>query len=205
MHTDELGGLGARSSGLTEAILRVSASLDVTTVLRGVVESARALTAARCGMIVTVDDSGQAEEFFSSGVEPAVHRRMEQWPDGPRLFEHFRNLPGPSRVPDLRAYVREVGFPTELLVSKRMQCAPLRHRDVQAGNFFLGELGEKDGGQQFTQAHVELLVPARLAGGDGRRQRPHAPRRAARQGRSRSPDRNLAGGVRPPTPAPRRP
>ena len=82
------------SPGLIEAILRISASLDVTTVLRDVVESARALTAARYGAIVTVGDSGQVQEFFTSGVEPDVHSRLEQWPDGPRLFEHFRNLPG---------------------------------------------------------------------------------------------------------------
>ena len=159
MNFDELGGaaspLGTRSSGLIEAILRVSASLDVTTVLRGVVESARALTAARYGVIVTVGDSGQVEEFFSSGVEPDVHRRLEQWPDGPRLFEHFRNLPGALRLDDLPKYAESLGYSSELMLVKTLQMTPMRHRGTLVGVFFLGE---KEGGEQFTSEDEEVLL-----------------------------------------------
>ena len=80
---------------------------------------------------------------------------MAAWADGPRLFAHFRDLPEPLRVADLPAYVRELGFSTELIVSKTMQCTPMRHRDVHVGNFFLGE---KEGGPEFTSADEEVLV-----------------------------------------------
>ena len=142
-------------SSLVEAISRVSASLDVTTVLRDVVESARTLTAARYGLIVTVDDEGQAQEFFSSGVDPDVHRRMEQWPDGPRLFEHFRNLPGALRLDDLPQYVGSLGFSSELMVVKTFQMTPMRHRGTLVGVFFLGE---KEDGGQFTGEDEEILL-----------------------------------------------
>ena len=142
-------------SSLIEAISRVSASLDVTTVLRGVVESARALTAARYGLIVTVDDAGQAQEFFSSGIEPDEHRRLEQWPDGPRLFEHFRDLPGALRLDDLPQYVDSLGFSSELMLVTTFQMTPMRHRGALVGLFFLGE---KEGGGQFTSDDEEVLL-----------------------------------------------
>ncbi|MCY4598332.1 MAG: GAF domain-containing protein, partial [Acidobacteria bacterium] len=144
-----------RISNLCAAVLRVSASLDLDTVLREVVDSARALTGARYGVIATVDDAGEPQDFVSAGLAPGQHAVMAEWPDGPRLFAHFRNLREPLRVADLPAYVRELGFPTELMVSKAMQCTPMRHRDVDVGNFFLAE---KEGGEQFTSADEEVLV-----------------------------------------------
>lgn len=47
------------------------------------------------------------------------HRRLAEWPDGQRLFEHFRDLPGPLRLPDARAYVRALGFSPDRLPSMR--------------------------------------------------------------------------------------
>ena len=144
-----------RISNLCAAVLRVSASLDLETVLREIVDSARALTGARYGLITTVDDAGQPQDFVTAGLASGVHAVMAAWADGPRLFAHFRDLPEPLRVADLPAYVRELGFSTELIVSKTMQCTPMRHRDVHVGNFFLGE---KEGGPEFTSADEEVLV-----------------------------------------------
>ena len=144
-----------RISHLCAAVLRVSASLDLETVLREIVDSARALTGARYGLIATLDDVGQPQDFVTAGLAPGQHAEMVAWPDGPQLFAHFRKLREPLRVADLPAYVRELGFSTELIVSKTMQCTPMRHRDVHVGNFFLGE---KEGGPEFTHADEEVLV-----------------------------------------------
>ena len=35
---------------------------------------------------------------------------MMEWSAGPRLFEHFRAVPGPLRLPDVAAYVRSLGL-----------------------------------------------------------------------------------------------
>ena len=144
-----------RISKLCAAVLRVSASLDLETVLREIVDSARALAGARYGLIATVDDAGQPQDFVTAGLASGVHAVMAAWADGPRLFAHFRDLQEPLRVADLPAYVRELGFSTELILSKTMQCTPMRHRDVHVGNFFLGE---KEGGPEFTSADEEVLV-----------------------------------------------
>ena len=147
--------LGDRISRLSAAILRISASLDVNTVLQEVVDSARALTGARYGVITTIDDAGQPQDFVSSGFTPAEHRQLADWPDGPRLFEHLRDLPGALRLGDLPGYVRELGFSSDLMRSKTFQGTPMRHRGVAVGHFFLAE---KEGGREFTGEDEEVLV-----------------------------------------------
>ena len=144
-----------RLARLSAAILRISASLDVTTVLHEVVDSARALTGARYGVITTLDDAGQIQDFVSAGFTPAEHQQLADWPDGPRLFAHLRDLPGALRLRDLPGYVRARGFSADLMRATTFQGTPMRHRDVAVGHFFLAE---KDGGQEFTSEDEEVLV-----------------------------------------------
>ena len=152
-HSDD--ALPERASGLSAVLLRISSSLDLDTVLQEVVDSARALTGARYGIITTVDECGQVEEFVTSGFTPEEKAQMAAWSDGLRLFEHFRNLDGPLRVVDLPAYVRELGFSSDLMRSKTLQVTPMRRRDVHVGSFFLAE---KAGGREFTGADEEVLM-----------------------------------------------
>ena len=93
-------------------MLRVRASLDLETVLQEIIDTARALTGARFGVIATVDAAGQLLDFGTAGLVPGYHVELAAWADGPRLFAHFRNLPEPLRVANLPAYVRGLGFPT---------------------------------------------------------------------------------------------
>ena len=151
----EIEALRERVSRLSAAVLRASASLDLDTVLQEVVDSARVLTGARYGVIVTVDGTGQADEFVMSGFAPVEQDDMVAWPYGPQLFEHLRGLAAPIRVGDLPAYVRALGFSHEVMPSKTMVGTPLRHRDINVGNFFLGE---KEGGREFTEADEEVLT-----------------------------------------------
>ena len=91
---DEPGGeiqaLRERLSKLSAASLRISESLDVNTVLREVVESARALTGAGCSGITTMDASGQLQDFVTSGVSPEEYQRFLNLPHGPGLWEYLR-------------------------------------------------------------------------------------------------------------------
>ena len=152
----ENAALRERMSRLSAAILRISASLDLDTVLREIVESARALTGARVGVIATVDESGQVRDFVTSGFTAAEQQQLAAWPDGQRLFAHLRDLPAPLRVPDLHDYVRSLGLPADLLPpTKTMQGTSMRHRDVLVGNFFLGD---KAGGEAFTSEDEDVLV-----------------------------------------------
>ncbi|MCY4120555.1 MAG: response regulator, partial [Acidobacteria bacterium] len=144
-----------RISRLNEAVLRINGSLDSSTVLHQVIHSALALTGARCGVITTIGEGGEPRDFVSSGLTPDEHRRLMDWPDGPRLFAHLRDLSETVRLPDLPAYVRSLGFSTDRIPVKSMQATPMRHRGEHVGNFFLGD---KEDGREFTAEDEEILV-----------------------------------------------
>ncbi len=151
----EIEILRDRVTKVTAASLRISASLDLDTVLGEIMEGARSLTGADHGTITTFDESGQTEDMVSSGYTPEECRQMRESPDGPRLFEHFRNLPGALRLRDCPSYIRSLGFSPPLTRPKTFLGTPMRHRGVHVGNFFLAG---KEGGTEFTSEDEEILV-----------------------------------------------
>ena len=155
----EVAGQGheARHSGLTAAMLRIGASLDLETVLNEVVESARTLTGARYSVISTIDETGAPQNFVSSGFTEEEHRNMVEWPDGPKLFAFFRDVPGPLRITDFPAYIRAIGFTADFLPStpKTFQGTPMRHRGAHVGSFYLAG---KEGGEAFTDEDEAVMV-----------------------------------------------
>ena len=151
----EIETLRERSSSLNAAILRISASLDPDTVINEVVDSARALTSARYGAITTIDDAGGLQDIVFSGMSPEQLRRLTDWPDGPRLFEHLRDLETPLRLADMAAWIRSLGFSPEPIPSTTFQATQMRHRGEHLGTFCLGD---KEGGDDFTDEDEEVLV-----------------------------------------------
>ena len=143
-------------SRLIAAILRINASLDVGTVLREVIDSARTLTGARYGVITTVDDAGLPQEFVTSGLSEEEEGGLANWlPDGLRLFGHLSDRNAPLRLDDLPGHVRSLGFSADPIPSRTFQGTPMRIRGEHVGNFFLGE---KDGEGAFTDEDEDVLV-----------------------------------------------
>ena len=147
--------LRGRIAQLSAASLRIGSSLDLDTVLGEIAESARALTGARYAAIATIDEAGAPQDFVTSGFTEDEHRAMEEWSDGPKLFEHFRDLYGPLRIADVPGHVRALGFSPDRLPWGTFQGTPMRHRGVHVGNFYLVE---KEGGLAFTDDDEEILV-----------------------------------------------
>ena len=152
----EIEALCRRISALGAAATRISATLDLDTVLAEVVASARELTGARYGVIATVDEAGvPTQESVFSGFTPEEEQELLAWPDSGRLFEHLRHLPGPLRLADLSGYVRSLGMAPTQTFSRTFQGTPMRHRGVEVGHFFLGE---KADGEEFTEDDEEVLM-----------------------------------------------
>ena len=147
--------LRERISRLSAASLRISATLDVSTVLVEVVDSARALTGARYGVIVTINDLGQPQDFVTSGLTPEEQERLTNWSGGPQFFEHLRHLRGTLRLRDLPDYSRALEYFPDPMRSKTIQGTPMRHRGGNVGNFFLAA---KEEGHEFTSEDEEILV-----------------------------------------------
>ena len=142
-------------TALSEALLRIGASLDLETVLRESIDGTRALTGAKDGCIVTIDETGTPLDFVTSGMTEDEHRQLEQWPDGMQMFERLRDLPGPFRIADFADYARSVGASWEFMFSRACMGTPIRHLGTHVGNFFLGD---KEGGAEFTDEDEEALL-----------------------------------------------
>ena len=144
-----------RLSRLSASSLRISESLDVNTVLREVVESARALTGAGCSGITTMDASGSLQDFVTAGVSPEEYERFLTLPHGPALWEYLRAIPEPLRLRDLAAHLGPLGFPEDPTLARSFLGTPIRHRGAQVGNFYLAD---KAGGEAFTREDEEVLA-----------------------------------------------
>ena len=144
-----------RASRLAAAMLEISASLDVDTVVRRVVVEAQSLTGAQRGIIATIDESGMPGEFFFSGYTLEEQGELLAWPHSLELFAHFRELTGPLRQEDFADYARALGLTPLASFSMAFQGTPMRHRGINIGYFFLGG---KAGGEAFSDADEEVLV-----------------------------------------------
>ena len=145
---------------LSEASLRINESLDFDTVLQGVLDSARSLTAARYGVITLLDDAGQLQDFLSSGMTGEEAGRLWDLPDGMRLFEYLGGISGPLRLPDLLGHIRSMGLPElrpPVAVGPVVSflAAPVLHLGERVGNVYLAE---KEAGEEFTGEDEETLV-----------------------------------------------
>ena len=147
--------MDGRASALAAAILGISESLDLDTVLREIVEGARRLTRARLGIFATVDESGVPSDRVFCGFRPEEERELVAWAGGLRLVEHLHELPGPLRVADLPGYVRQLGLTPTPTFRGAFQGTPVRYRGASVGYLFLGE---KADGATFTAGDEEALM-----------------------------------------------
>ncbi len=151
----EIRALRERLSILSAAILRVNSSLDLDTVLQEILSSTRDLVGARYGIIATIDETGEPQDFVTSGFSPDEEQQLMAWPPALGFFEHLRDLPGPLRLADVPAYIRSMGYVPDPILPKTFQATPMCHRGVHVGTFFHGR---KQGGHEFTDEDEEVLV-----------------------------------------------
>ena len=156
--TREIAALRERLSRLSEASLRITEDLDLDAVLQGVVGAARSLTGARMGGITILDDSGQLQDFITSGLTDEDHQRFVNLPGGPEFFVYLSSLPEPLRLADFSAHTMALGLPEigpPLGPVGSFLGAPIRLRGVRAGNLYLSD---KEGGGEFTSDDEETLA-----------------------------------------------
>ena len=153
-------GLRERLSLLSQASLRINASLDLDTVLQDVLDSARSLTGARYGVITLLDEAGRVQDFLASGMTGEEARRLWDSPDGTRIFDYLGGLSQPLRIPDLLGLLEQLGipgfrppFPVDGPVS--FLAAPALHRGERVANIFVAGRTE---GPEFTPEDEETLV-----------------------------------------------
>ena len=146
-----------RLSRLSRASQCINESLDFDCVLQRVLDSACALTGARLGVLTLLDETGQADDFLSSGIDSEDAQGLWDMPDALKLFEHLSNIPEPIRLPDLMSHIRDFNLPEPPLprgfsIPVSFLTAPIHHRGERVGNIFLA------GTKEFTAEDEETLV-----------------------------------------------
>ncbi len=160
-HTDELqrenAALRERLSRLSEASLRINATLDVDSVLQGVLDSARALTEARYGMATLLRDDAQVERYLASGLAESELEQLQRAPEAMGVYDYLGAIAKPLRVPDLLGHLRSQGLP-ELrppIAVGAFLAAPIRHLDANMGFIYLAK---DEGSEGFSHVDEETLV-----------------------------------------------
>ena len=154
---------GARRDRLTrlsEACLRIGESLDLDTVLREILDSARSLTGARYSLITTLDESGQVEDCMASGLSAVESRHLRQTLEDSGLPDYASDASdnsAPLRVGDLAGYARSRGLPGSHPPTpvSSLLAAPIRHRGRSVGSI---HLAKSEPGAEFSLADEETLV-----------------------------------------------
>ncbi|MGQ4601397.1 GAF domain-containing protein [Nocardia sp. R6R-6] len=158
----EIVGVRDQMDRLIEAMLVVTAGLDLDNTLRTIVHAAIELVDARYGALgvrETDQTSRQLAEFVYEGIDDRTRVLIGDLPRGHGVLGLLFEQPKPIRLADLSAHPSSVGFPADHPPMKTFLGVPVQVRDEIFGNLYLTE---KADGQEFTEDD-EVVVQALAA------------------------------------------
>ena len=152
-----------RMSDLLDAVVAVSADLDLAEVLTRIVASATSLVDARYGALgVLSTDSGHLVEFVTHGVSPEQRDLIGDLPRGHGILGLLIRHPEPRRLADISTHPDSYGFPPNHPPMHTFLGVPIRIRDEVYGNLYMAD---KHGGGEFTAEDESVLVALAAAAG----------------------------------------
>ncbi|PPJ33771.1 histidine kinase [Nocardia nova] len=142
--------------GLVEAMLAVTATLNLDDTLRTIVHAAMSLAGARYGAVGIVGPDGELARFIHEGIDAETVTRIGHLPRGLGVLRTTLDDPKPLRLDDLGRHPDSVGFPHHHPPMHSFLGVPLLIRGENCGSLYLTE---KSGGHSFT-ADDEVVVSA---------------------------------------------
>ncbi|WP_433756808.1 GAF domain-containing protein [Nocardia sp. CA-135398] len=158
----EIVGVRDQMDRLIEAMLVVTAGLDLDNTLRSIVHTAIELVDSEYGALgVRGSDktSNQLAEFVYEGIDDRTRVMIGDLPRGHGVLGLLFEQPKPIRLPNLSKHPSSVGFPAHHPPMRTFLGVPVKVRDEIFGNLYLTE---KAGGQEFTEDD-EVVVRALAA------------------------------------------
>ncbi|PPJ30964.1 histidine kinase [Nocardia nova] len=156
---DEIMDSRDRMDGLVEAMLSVTAGLDLAETLRTIVHAAISLVDAQYGALGVRGHDEHLQQFVYEGIDEPTRRLIGDLPEGHGVLGVLFTQPAPIRLEDLAQHPSSVGFPAHHPPMRTFLGVPVHIRNEIFGNLYLTE---KAGGQQFTEDD-ELIVQALAA------------------------------------------
>jgi signal transduction histidine kinase len=152
-----------RLSQLLDAVMAVSADLELAEVLGRIVESATALVDARYGALGVISADGERlVEFVTRGVTAEERARIGHPPRGHGVLGLLIREPKPRRLTDIASHPDSYGFPANHPEMHTFLGTPVRIRDEVFGNLYMAE---KQGADAFTDDDEAILVALAAAAG----------------------------------------
>ena len=170
-----------RLAALLDAVLAVSADLDLAEVLSRIVRCACELVDARYGALGVLGADGEhLVEFVAHGLTPQEQEAIGDPPRGHGVLGLLIRQPRPRRLRDVAAHPDSHGFPPNHPLMHSFLGVPIRIRDEVFGNLYLAEKEgaietdgaieregaiERNGSADFTADDEAILVALAAAAG----------------------------------------
>ncbi len=158
------GHTTAIRDGLIDAMLAVTAGLDLEQTLQTIVRTAMQLVHARYGALgVRAEEPARTlERFVNRGIDDATRARIGPLPAGHGVLGLLFETPKPVRIENLSQHPASVGFPPHHPPMRTFLGVPIRIRDHVFGNLYLTE---KSDGRHFTADDEGLVLALAAAAG----------------------------------------
>ena len=132
------------------------AELDVETVLRHVLETAREITGARYAALGILDErKEELERFVFVGIDEDTRRLIGPLPRGGGVLGELIRNPQPLRLPDVTQHRRSYGFPPGHPPMTTFLGVPISIRGEAWGNLYLTDKAE---GAEFDERDEESAI-----------------------------------------------
>ncbi|MET9295810.1 GAF domain-containing protein [Streptomyces sp. NPDC003077] len=152
----------SRMHGLLEAVLGVGRTLELSTVLRRIVEAAVVLADAEYGALGIVESGVRLSDFLPVGISERDAARIGPLPSGHGILGELIRHPEPLRLADLTQHPASHGFPPHHPPMRTFLGVPIRVREEVFGNLYLTE---KRGGVPFDADDEAVLTTLAVAAG----------------------------------------
>jgi signal transduction histidine kinase len=132
------------------------AELELESVLRQVLETARELTGARYAALGILDERKQElERFLYVGIDAETRREIGPLPRGRGVLGELIRRPEPLRLPNVTDHPRSYGFPPGHPPMTTFLGVPVMIRAEAFGNLYLTD---KAGGAEFDEEDQEAVL-----------------------------------------------
>ncbi|MFF7729062.1 GAF domain-containing protein [Streptomyces sp. NPDC008001] len=160
---DDARGTRDRVHSLLEAVLSVGRELDLTQVLRSIVEAAAVLVDAQYAALGVIGPDGRTlSQFLTVGLSQEEIETIGPFPSGHGILGELIRKPEPLRLKDLGTHQASYGFPAHHPPMHTFLGVPIRVREEVFGNLYMTD---KRGGAEFDAEDEAVLTTLSVAAG----------------------------------------
>ncbi|MFJ5924919.1 GAF domain-containing protein [Kitasatospora sp. NPDC092948] len=160
---DVARGTRDRVHSLLEAVLSVGRELELTQVLRRIVEAAAVLADAKYAALGIIGPDGDTlSQFLTVGLDDEEIARIGPYPTGKGLLGELIRHPEPLRLDDLTKHPASTGCPAHHPEMRTFLGLPVRVRDEVFGNIYLTD---KRGAAGFDDDDESVIATLAVAAG----------------------------------------